>query len=281
MLAQAVLENDPQSTTGLSALGNIYWRTGQYAEAYRVYVRLLESNPDALYVMGRLAISFMDLGDWEIAGHILRRIESINPLYSHSWLHGDINNWFCYITDDMECVRTRLQQRIEQSETENARLFFQWQLARFEENWEAALPMALALIEGAREQQRSSYEEAFSWWAALAAERVRQLELRDELIEAVIDHWRAAQAQGTENQYGPFRVSFMHALRSDKGNAVKDLKTAIERGYRDLPAITHLGFFDAILEEPEVQALLDQLRASNELELQRLHAAVDELGPVW
>jgi len=280
-LAQAVLDEDPQSTAGLMAMGNIYWRTGQYAEAYRIYHRLLASNPDALTYISRLAISFMDLGDWETAGKIFQRIESVNPLFHYSWWHGDIDIWFCYFTDDMECVRSRLQQRIAQSETEQQRLFLEWQVARFERRWEAALPMSLALIEDAQDRQDSLREEQLSWWAALAADRVGQLELRDELIETVLDYWRAAKAQGSENQYGFYRTSFMHALRGDTASAVKVLRAAIDRGYRDLPAITEFGFFDAIREEPEVQEVLQQLRASNERELERLLAVVEELGPVW
>lgn len=278
-LAQAVLENDPQSTDGLTALGNIYWRTGQYAEAHRVYDRLLAANPDALFVKSRLAIIFTDLGDWETAGHILRNIEASNPMFNYSWWNGDISSWLCYLRNDMECVRSVLQQRITRSESEPDRLGFQLQLARFEEDWDTALTIALALIEHARGSR--AQEAGVSWWAAMAAGQVGRLELRNELIGVVMDYYTADQVQSTESQYRFFVKSYMHALRGDKANAVEELPAAIDRGFRDLPAIVHLGFFDAILEEPEVQAILEQLRASNELELERLRAVVEELGPAW
>jgi len=278
-LAQTVLENDPQSTDGLAALGNIYWRTGRYAEAYRVYDRLLAANPDALFVKSRLAISFTDLGDWETAGHILREIESSNPMYNISSWNGDIGAWLCYLTNDMECVRSIFQQRITQSGSETDRLIYRSQLARFEEDWDKAMTITLALIEHVRGNR--SQEAAFSWWAALAAGQAGQLGLRDELIQVVMDYRTAGQAQDDDSQYRFFMESYMHALRGDKASAVQKLQAAIDRGYRDLPAVVHIGFFDAILEEPEVQALLDQLQASNERELKRLHAVVKELGPAW
>lgn len=181
--------------------------------------------------------------------------------------------------NDMQCVRSILEQRITQSGSEPDRLSLRPQLARFEEDWDKALTIALALIEHARGSKPE--EASVSWWGALAAGQAGQLELRDELIEVVMDYYAAGQAQGADSQYRFFMVSYMHALRGDKASAAQELQAAIDRGYRDLPAVVHLGFFDAILEEPEVQVLVDQLRASNERELERLHAVVEELGPVW
>ena len=105
--------------------------------------------------------------------------------------------------------------------------------------------------------------------------------MRDGLIDAVTDYYSAGQAQDAVSQYRFFWGAYMYALRGDKSSAIRDLQAAIDGGYRDLPAIIHLGFFDTILEEPEVVAVLEQLRTSNESELERLHAVVDELGPVW
>ena len=223
----------------------------------------------------------MDLEDWETARHILKEIKSSNPLFNFSWWNGDITSWLCYVTGDMKCVRSTQQQLIAQSGSETERLINQLRLARFEEDWDTALTMALSLIEYGREQHDVYYEASVSWWAALAADRLGQLKLRDELIDVVMDYYTTGQAPSTGSPYRFFWMSYMHALQGDKTGAVENLQAAIDRGYRDLPAILHLGFFDAILEEPEVVAVLKQLRASNQLELERLHAVVEELGPVW
>jgi len=281
MLAQAVLDNDPQSTAGFSALGNIYWRTGRFAEAYRVYHRMLELNPDTLYVMGRLAVSFVELEDWGTARDILQKIETTNPKFVAGSFNGESSSWLCYVTNDMNCVRAVLNQRIAMEDSEQDRIEFQLELARYEEDWESMLQEALAGIENARNRDNLWGTALNRQAAALAADRLGRLELRNEMIELTMSYLLDGQAQGSDSQYLYFLRSYLDALRGDAAMAVPELQAAIDRGYRDVPAIIHSGYFDAILKEPEVQTLLERLRAVNARELERLHAVVDELGPVW
>jgi len=281
MLAQAALENNPKSTVGLQALGNIYWRTGRIADAYRVYHRLLKLNPDTLYVMNRLATSFVELEDWETAREILQEIEATNPKYVGTWWNGESNGWFCYITNDMDCVRSALQRGISQADSERARIYFQTTLARFEEDWQRLLQEAMDGIESAEERDDMGNAAWYRQWAALAADRLGRLELRDEMIELNMSYYLAGQSRGSDAQYIYYLQSFLQALSGDTARAVSNLQAAIDRGYRDVPSIIYLGYFDAILNEPEVQALVERLRASNATELERLRAVVDELGPIW
>ena len=281
MLAQAVLQNDPQSTVGLRALGNIYWRTGRLDEAYRVYHRALELNPDTLYILNRLAITFIDLGDWETARRILQQVETSNPLYFTDWWNGDVRSWFCYITNDMGCVRSVLTQRIARADSERERLELRAELARYEEDWDTVLQELSARVESPGQRESLWTEQWVRQWGALAADRLGRLELRDDLIEAGLVYLNGNQAEGCGRQYTFFRRSYMHALRGDTAKAVADLQAAIDCGHRDLPAVIHLGFFDAILDEPEVQSLLERWRVVSARDLERLNAVVEEIGPAW
>jgi TolB-like protein/cytochrome c-type biogenesis protein CcmH/NrfG len=275
MLAMAILENDPDATSGFSALGNIYWRTGRYAEAYRIYHRMLQVNPDSLYIMDRISDSFIELGDRETARKIIDTIESSNA----QW--GQARAWLCYIEGQMECVRSLVKQRLANATSEAEQVRARSLLAMYEKNWTEALDF-FAQAEVFIDQRGDLL--ALAWnrqWAALAADRAGDEAKRDELLELSMAYWNDGQAQGGDSQYlYSFRAAG-YALAGRKDAALNDLHMAIERGYRDEPSIVHDGFYDDLLDDPDMQQLLSELRASNTDELARLNAVVEELGPIW
>jgi TolB-like protein/tetratricopeptide (TPR) repeat protein len=275
MLARAILKNDPNATSGLSALGNIYWRTGRYADAYRVYYRMREINPDTIYVLDRLARSFIELGDRETASEILDAIESSNP----DWIGA--RTWLCHIEGKRECARSILGKRAEMATTEEEQVRSRTTLARLEENWSEALKGSLALVELAVERNDSMGAVWNRQWAALAAGRLGNEALRAELVQESMEYWNDGIAQGSDSQYIYAFRAMGFAIIGDSENAISDLERAIQRGYRGEPDILHDGFYDDILDEPRLQEVLTRLRASNAEELARLRAVINELGSAW
>jgi TolB-like protein/predicted Zn-dependent protease len=276
MLARAILENDPNATSGFSSLGNIYWRTGRYADAYRIYHQMLEVNPNSIYVVGRILDSFIELGDRETAWEILDALELHHP----DWA-GNQRIWLCQIEGNMDCALSAVRELAQSATTEQEQVRYRASLAYFEENWAEALNAFLAAVELATERGDSLAAAWNRQWAALAAERLGNRELRDELLGESRLHWDDGQAQGSDSQYIYSFRAMTYALTGDVEGAVADLNMAIERGYRDVPEILHDGFYDSIVNEPRLQEVLAQLRASNSAELARLHAVVEELGKIW
>ena len=270
-LSEAVLAHTPDSLDGLSSLGNVYWRTGNEAKAIPIYMRLLRINPNQRYIMERIARSYMALGDMEEARRWIDRAYENNP----DAASDELAEW-CFLSGDVECAIDQAERRLagEAFPGELARLGAETDLAVYRRDWQR-------LLETADQQAQVAADErvpfAVSWaslFGALAADRLGDTAARDRIAQRAIDIYQEGIARGDRTQYGVQGLSHACAIRGEADKAVGYLRTAAERGFRNVIFIRAWGFYDKIMDDPELQALLAQIEADNQRELEAVRVAV-------
>jgi tetratricopeptide (TPR) repeat protein len=276
-LAGAVLERDPDSFDGLRALGNVYWRTGDHSEAFRLYYRLLQDHPNTYFVYQRIAQSFSALGDFESAQHWLERAAAVNPERARLRMA-----WLCWLAGDVECARSYMREIIQDLDPEDPQereWLAGWtaDLAWVEEDWPRALEGYRAQLDMVEDRGAMFTASRVQVDAAYIAERANDLPLRDELLALA----EAANAQrivnGSDNQYVYWIEAELHALRGDAAATAEDLRRAMDHGLRQIAVIERSPFYDKVRDEPEMQALIADLRLLAAQELEELQAAEREL----
>jgi TolB-like protein/cytochrome c-type biogenesis protein CcmH/NrfG len=273
-LAEAVLAHTPDSLKGLSALGNVYWRTGREAKAIPIYMRLLRINPNQRYIMERIARSYVALVDMEEARRWIDRAYGNNP----DAVSDELAEW-CFLSGDVECAIDQAENRLagQGFPGELARLGAEADLAWYRQDWQR-------LLEVAQQQAKVAAEErvpiAVSWASlsgALAADRLGDVAARDRISQRAIDIVQEGIARGDRTQYGVQGLAHAYAIRGDAETAVGYLRTAAERGFRNVIEIRNMGVYDKIMDDPALAALLAQIEADNQRELEAVRAAVAAL----
>jgi TolB-like protein/Flp pilus assembly protein TadD len=268
-LAEAVLKRQPDSIDGLSALANTYWRTGEESKAIPLYMRMVEINPNQRAVMMRIAQSYHDLGDLEAANLWLRRAYENNP----SATEDDMAR-FCFLSGDLECAIAHAKQRLAAELTEGRRLRAEADLARYQENWSELLDVSLKRLERYEADGGSINSSEIALHVALAADRLGDTDTRDRLVKETIDEVQQQITAGDRTHYGVTRLASAHALMGDAESAAKSLAVAFERGFRDTVTIRSGGMFDAVLDNPEIMALITDQEADNARELEAAREAI-------
>lgn len=266
MLAKAVIDNNPGSVNGLSALGNLYWRSGRHAQALATYQEMLQINPNTAYIIGRISASYRNLEDFESAERWVEKAEAINPELGSRYRVG-----LCEDQGDTECAIGHLEARLATDKDEEDRIAMQWRIALHKEQWTQALVLLEHSMELARERGSVFYLNWLNLTAGYAADRLERIEQRDAYLAEVLaraeDHYR----EGSRVQYLFVYRAYAYAIMGDARRCHEALAEAIAQGFRDLPEIRHMGFFDKVLDDPAIKQLLAELEASNKLELQAMH----------
>lgn len=267
MLAQAVIENNPDSVTGMSSLGNIYWRSGRYAKALAIYQKMLAINPNTIYLMGRIAQSYRDVEDNDSVLRWLGRAETINPEIGLHNMAG-----FCEDTGQDVCAIENIQALMKVETDQDDRLNLEARLARLQGRWQDYLDYLTGEIQVAESRSNQFYGTALRIDAALAADRLGLEAQRDDYARAVLTGADENYAQGSRVQYLYINRAEAYAIIGDAARCHEALAEAIAQGYRDVPEIEHTGYFDKVLDDPAMQQLITELRASNQVELKAMLA---------
>ena len=273
-LAEAVLAHTPDSLDGLSSLGNVYWRTGHEAKAIPIYMRLLRINPNQRYIMERIARSYVALGDMEEARRWIDRAYGNNP----DAVSDELAAW-CFLTGDVECAIDQAERRLagEGLSNELARLGAEANLAWYRQDWQRLLGTAEQRAELAADERVHFVIIWASLSGALAADRLGDPAARDRIAQRSIDILQEGIARGDRTQYGVQGLAHAYAIRGEADKAVGYLRTAAERGFRNVIGIRAWGWYDGIMGNPDLQALLAQIEADNQRELAAVRAAVAAL----
>jgi TolB-like protein/cytochrome c-type biogenesis protein CcmH/NrfG len=279
-LAQAVLDRAPDSFDGLSAMGNVYWRTGNYAEAYRAYFTLVENHPNTYYIYGRIAKIFEDLGDLATAERWIERSIEINET------RGKISMaYFCGRDGRKECAQALFRESMlawDPEDEEEAEWIMEATsaLAVLKEDWDGLLEVSEALLSLELERGRIWSAHWTKMNMALAAGRLDREAVVMSLTKEVEAYLDESLANGGDSQYQPlFRANAL-ALRGEADAAAEQLRIAMERGFRNRSRIQRDPKWDRVRDEPAMQTLLTDLAVSNASELERVEAVVAEIGGV-
>ena len=267
LLAQAILDHNSDSVNGLSALGNIYWRTGRPAKALETYQQLLEINPNTAYIMDRIADSYIELGDTDSATRWLDRAAEINPdqvLNERSWI--------CRIAGDMDCAIRMLEQWLTLFEEEDRRAWLQAEISMLKGDWQSALDLNRRAVELNKESEQDIGEVFNQLDIAWAADTLGQSELRDQTLAEARARMQEWLDNGSRSQYTLWFLADAAAIEGDAVASREYLEKAIETGFRNLPYVLHSGVYEKVLADPGLQALLAELREINFRELQAMQA---------
>ena len=276
-LAQAVLDQDPESFEGLAALANTYWRTGDHSEAFRLYHRLLQAHPNTYYVYGRIAQSFGSLGDFEAAQAWSERAAEINPGRGKARMA-----WLCWYEGNLECARSRMREIIQDLDQDNPQereWLAAWtaDLAWIDQDWERAMEAyqaELSMVDDRGAAFRASHIHVRT---AYLAERLNDLALRDELLSVAEAENAKRFANGSDSQYTYWIKAELHALRGEPGSTSESLRSAIALGFRGVVEVDRNPYYDKVRSAPEMQALIADLKVIAAQELEELKAAEKEL----
>ncbi len=276
-LARAVLDQDPDSFDGLSALANTYWRTGDHSEAFRLYHRLLQKHPNTFYVYQRIAQSFGNLGDFDSAQRWLERAAQVNPERAELRMA-----WLCWAAEDLECARSHMRniiQGLDPDDPQEREWLAGWtaDLAWIDQDWERALEgyqAELTMVDDRGGTFRASrlYAET-----AYIAERLDDLALRDELLGLAESANATRIANGSDSQYTYWIQAELHALRGEVEPTVANLRKAMDGGFRRIVELERMPYYDKVRDAPEMGALVADLRALAAQELEELQAAEREV----
>jgi tetratricopeptide (TPR) repeat protein len=272
LLADAILDHNPDSVLGLSSKGNIYWRTGRTTQAFRTYHRLLQINPNTAHILARIARSYLELGDPESAWRWLERAAEINP----EGLHAEKAR-YCRMTGDLACAKENYQLALAWADEEERQVNLKADIAALEKDWPTALENLNRRIRLALDRGSSFGPTVERLTAAWVADKMGLVERRDEYLGLAIADTRVGIENGSRAQYIWWLYADAYAIKGDAARTHENLALAIERGFRNLPYVLHTGYYDKVLNDPKIVELLEQLKADNWRELQSLQAAEAEL----
>ena len=267
LMSRAVIENNPESVNGLSALGNIYWRSGHYAKALAVYQEMLAVNPNTIGLMGRIAQSYRDVQDNDSVLRWLGRAETINPEIGLHNMAG-----FCEDTGQIACAIENIQALMKVETDQDDRLALEARLARLQGRWQDYLEYLDGAIDRAESRGNRFWSAVLRVEAALAADRLGLDARRDDYARAVLAEADENYAQGSRALYLYAYRAEAYAIMGDVARCHEALAEAIAQGYRDMPEIEHSGYYDKVMDDPAMQQLIAGLRASNQAELQAMLA---------
>ena len=80
------LVNNPGDFDTLSALGDMYFESGQYIDAFNTYDRALAVNPDCADCYNDRGLSLFYLGDAISALESFDKAIALRPTFTHAWL---------------------------------------------------------------------------------------------------------------------------------------------------------------------------------------------------
>lgn len=279
MLARSIVDHDPDYIPGLSALGNVYWRTGRHVEAFRIYHRMLEINPKTDYIIGRISYSFMALSDMEKSLHWLNKAEQINAdryLDDKSeifWFQNKKEDSITTLKDLLVILKNDEEpymQRIFRIESE---------IARRKEDWQTYYEITLKRIDWYKSENRQ-----MSYWLRAQLNINMALALKklgrpvDTIIEELIAYLQDDFSNGSNSQYHWRMRSLVYAIQGDASLAIDALEKAYKKGYREEVFILHNPIYDEIRDNTKMQKLLDTIAENNRLDLERLLKVENELG---
>ena len=231
-LARSIVDHDADYVPGLQALGNLYWRTGRHVEAFRVYHRLLEINPRTVYIMERIAVSFLSLGDTDGAMRWLDRAAEINSdevslerinVYR---LRGDS-------AQSIELLQRLLEAERADSQSTDERVgSLERDLAVAQEDWTRFYALAGERLERLPQDGEFWLITAVRHDLALAADRLGRTEERDRLVQDNLAGIKQQRENGGDNQYLWLSQARSLALLGDAQAAAIALERAFEQGFR-------------------------------------------------
>ena len=277
-LARSIVNHDSDYVPGLQALGNVYWRTGRHLEAFRVYHRLLQINPRTVYVMERIAESFLALGDTEGATRWLDRAAEVNP---EEIRFNRIN--VMRLRGEEERAVAALERFLNdwRNDPDTPEIWIQRleiDLAAARGEWARLYELASASLEGLP-------PDAEAWWVnmrredlAIAADRLGLHEERDRLMRASLSDVERERENGSDHQYIWYWQAGALALLGDAAGTANALEKAFERGFRERLELLHDLEFEQVVDAPEMQALLARIAERNRIDLARMIELERELG---
>jgi TolB-like protein/cytochrome c-type biogenesis protein CcmH/NrfG len=282
-LARRIVDHDPDYVPGLQSLGNVYWRTGRYVEAFRVYHRLLETNPRTAYVIARIAAGFLALGDTESAKRWLDRAESLSPEETRMdridllRLSGESERAIAMLERLVDDRRAGLPAN-DPDRTGDSLAAMEIDLAVAQQDWARAYTLAKARWERLAAQKAAYLSSLARRDLALAADRLGQVEERDQLLQAVLADVDRRIELGGDHQYHWLDRAATLALMGDAPAAADALQKAFDRGFRSRLNLLSDPVFAKVVEDPAMQAVLERIADRNRADLERLLEVERELG---
>jgi len=282
---KTVIEIDPAFPDAYATIGNIYWvRLGQLDEAVAWYRKAIARDPGQASGPRNLGFIYLDLGDSAQAEFWLNRSAEVQPEF---WL------------SDM------IMEPLYQHRGEEAKAL---EYARKNVAIEPRGPFTLAHLRN-HDLRAGRYLEARAWYErghpallqedqptihhgnflaaidlALVLTKTGEQERADLLLDRSLTFISTIpRLGGMGNGYGISDV-LIHALQGKTEAALTALRQAIDQRWRNgwWFYVEHDPALDSIRDEPEFQAMVEEIRAEMAAQLERVRAmeASGELEPI-
>ena len=98
-------------------------------------------------------------------------------------------------------------------------------------------------------------------YAYLLMKRGERAKAAEVLTEA-LEHARAAQADGNENQRVPIEIAAIHAVKGERTAAIEWLERGFGAGYKDYSTLGRHPIFESVRREPRFQDLLKKMETA-------------------
>ena len=248
---------EPDAPRAYNNLANLHTQYGRHDDSIRARLAQIERAPDSWGPYQGIAASFLSLDDQEAAQAWFDKARALNPNVEY-WPY-----WFL-----PEAYRDRLIPEMEanfartpEEAGDRANLCHAYMMAgehaRVMELCGAALEPVLG-PEGAGLDLTNLNDAYFVSWAA---RKLGDDATAGKLVEQMVGMVEQAGAGGLVNWGYEGFAAAIYAMRGDRENMFLRLRKALETGYTDNRNLETEPWFEPYREDPEFQAILEEIRA--------------------
>jgi len=248
---------EPDSPRAYNNLANLHTRYGRHDDAIRAYLAQIERSPDSWGPYNGIAARFLSLDDQESAEEWFAKAKALNPNIEY-WPY-----WFLREQD-----RGRLVAEMKANFSRNpddsgdrANLCHALALAGEHSEVTALCGPPLEPVLGPEEVPLDLTMLNDAYFVSWSAMQLGDQATADRLIDQIIGMIEQAGASGLVDWgYQGFAAS-IYAMKGDRENMYLRLRKAVEAGSTDNRDLEFGPWFAPYRDEPEFQAILEEIRA--------------------
>lgn len=262
-IMQDLIDVRPDSTMLLRSMALISIQNGDLVEGWTMANRAYQLEPDNPEDISALAQSWVYLGDTEQAERLLA-----DGLKKYDQNANLINTYWMTLVAARryeEAARLVHEERAEYGENPPAALdrTFNFQLgliAIIKQEYEIAYQRLAAAVGEEDEPAFESDEFLTLTLASLAAQRSGHEQESNKFMEQAKRKVKRARLNGMDSANIYYAEASLSAMQDEPSMAIDKLRTAYDRGFRELWILDVDGRLDRIRNDPEYLAIVDRMR---------------------
>jgi TolB-like protein/Flp pilus assembly protein TadD len=271
-LAQQIVEIEPELWRGYWDVGLSYWFEGEWDEAVLWYLKALKRDADNNSILGSIGGVFTDLGALDQAQDYTQRALRLNQ--QNRGLNASMA-YLEYLKGQPDAGLARLRGLLESAPADDfllANIAYLDLLTGNEERAREEYRQVMMPDEGSEDWRITDGNFFFATWYAFTLNNAGERDEAEALSRAVVDWTAAIEGAGVHTWWIYIARALAHGAIGQRPEAVAAMRAAAETGWPGMTWIEHDPVFNTLRDDLGYMALMDDLRAKRQAQLETLRA---------